>query len=240
MAAHEDESERNSEPEDDVEEEDEASNKKQPVPNGISKDAGKAPAGEERSTQNQSGPTANGNVENQKEKDAEPIEEAGDDEAHHSEPESELEVQSKEQHPVDETQAPVKKKKMPQQQRQPQSQVLPEPEREQPVAKQQPQQRQVQTPPKPQHEPKPQAPKARQPQQQFQQLQQQNQQVQGPQPAKRAEGYRPAAVRESRIKDRPAGSPAGNSALKIKIELDLEVEVDLYARVKGDVTIGLM
>jgi len=33
---------------------------------------------------------------------------------------------------------------------------------------------------------------------------------------------------------------ASKSALKIKIELDLEVEVDLYARVKGDVTIGLM
>jgi hypothetical protein len=31
-----------------------------------------------------------------------------------------------------------------------------------------------------------------------------------------------------------------DSSLKIKIELDLEVEVDLYARVKGDVTIGLM
>jgi hypothetical protein len=30
------------------------------------------------------------------------------------------------------------------------------------------------------------------------------------------------------------------SAMSIKIELDLEVEVDLYARVKGDVTIGLM
>jgi hypothetical protein len=33
---------------------------------------------------------------------------------------------------------------------------------------------------------------------------------------------------------------AKDSAVKIKIELDLEVEVDLYARVKGDVTIGLM
>jgi hypothetical protein len=31
-----------------------------------------------------------------------------------------------------------------------------------------------------------------------------------------------------------------DSAMSIKIELDLEVEVDLYARVKGDVTIGLM
>jgi len=57
----------------------------------------------------------------------------------------------------------------------------------------------------------------------------------------RAEGYRTAAIRESRIKDRPQKSTgASDSALKIKIELDLEVEVDLYARVKGDVTIGLM
>ncbi|KFY33711.1 hypothetical protein V494_07394 [Pseudogymnoascus sp. VKM F-4513 (FW-928)] len=53
-------------------------------------------------------------------------------------------------------------------------------------------------------------------------------------------GYRAAAIRESRIKDRPVGKKASDSALKIKIELDLEVEVDLYARVKGDVTIGLM
>ncbi|KAE8442971.1 hypothetical protein EG329_002509 [Mollisiaceae sp. DMI_Dod_QoI] len=54
----------------------------------------------------------------------------------------------------------------------------------------------------------------------------------------RQEGYRAAAIRESRIKDRPY-QPT-NSSLKIKIELDLEVEVDLYARVKGDVTIGLL
>jgi len=54
----------------------------------------------------------------------------------------------------------------------------------------------------------------------------------------RAEGYRPAVIRESRIKDRPYKKM--NDSLKIKIELDLEVEVDLYARVKGDVTIGLM
>lgn len=54
----------------------------------------------------------------------------------------------------------------------------------------------------------------------------------------RAEGYRPAVVRESRIKDRPY-KPTKDS-LSIKIELDLEVEVDLYARVKGDVTIGLL
>ena len=59
--------------------------------------------------------------------------------------------------------------------------------------------------------------------------------------AERAEGYRASAIRESRIKDRPvSNSGASDSALKIKIELDLEVEVDLYARVKGDVTIGLM
>ncbi|KAE9369107.1 hypothetical protein N431DRAFT_469041 [Stipitochalara longipes BDJ] len=54
----------------------------------------------------------------------------------------------------------------------------------------------------------------------------------------RAEGYRPAAIRESRIKDRPY-KPI-NDSLSIKIELDLEVEVDLYARVKGDVMIGLL
>ncbi len=40
----------------------------------------------------------------------------------------------------------------------------------------------------------------------------------------RAEGYRPAVVRESRIKDRPY-KPVGDSSLSIKIELDLEVEV---------------
>jgi len=54
----------------------------------------------------------------------------------------------------------------------------------------------------------------------------------------RAEGYRPAAIRESRIKERPY-KPM-NDSLSIKIELDLEVEVDLYARVKGDVMIGLL
>jgi hypothetical protein len=41
----------------------------------------------------------------------------------------------------------------------------------------------------------------------------------------RAEGYRTAAIRESRIKDRPY-SPV-EASLKIKIELDLEVEVCL-------------
>ena len=71
-------------------------------------------------------------------------------------------------------------------------------------------------------------------------VQQQQKEVQY-QDIPRAEGYRKAAIRESRIKDRPVkSSGAGDSALKIKIELDLEVEVDLYARVKGDVTIGLM
>lgn len=48
------------------------------------------------------------------------------------------------------------------------------------------------------------------------------------------------AVRQSRIKDRPQPKDPRDSSLKIKIELDLEVEVDLYARVKGDITIGLM
>lgn len=47
------------------------------------------------------------------------------------------------------------------------------------------------------------------------------------------------SIRESRIKDRPAKEEE-DSSLKVKIEVDLEVEVDLYARVKGDVTIGLM
>jgi len=51
-------------------------------------------------------------------------------------------------------------------------------------------------------------------------------------------GGRTGAIRESRIKDRPQPQEVRDSSLKIKIELDLEVEVDLYARVKGDVTIG--
>jgi hypothetical protein len=60
-------------------------------------------------------------------------------------------------------------------------------------------------------------------------LPEQNQQVAqqygyGPgQVAPRAEGYRPAVIRESRIKDRPY-KPM-NDSLSIKIELDLEVEV---------------
>jgi hypothetical protein len=53
-------------------------------------------------------------------------------------------------------------------------------------------------------------------------------------------GGRTGAIRESRIKDRPVPQETRDSSLKIKVELDLEVEVDLYARVKGDVTIGLM
>ena len=53
-------------------------------------------------------------------------------------------------------------------------------------------------------------------------------------------GGRTGAIRESRIKDRPVVKETRDSSLKIKIELDLEVEVDLYARVKGDITIGLL
>ena len=66
-------------------------------------------------------------------------------------------------------------------------------------------------------------------QQTVQLPQQQNMQQQygyGPgQVPPRAEGYRPAAIRESRIKDRPY-KPM-NDSLSIKIELDLEVEVCL-------------
>jgi len=43
----------------------------------------------------------------------------------------------------------------------------------------------------------------------------------------RAEGYRPAVIRESRIKERPYKS-AGKDSLSIKIELDLEVEVSWF------------
>ena len=49
-----------------------------------------------------------------------------------------------------------------------------------------------------------------------------------------------APIRQSRILDRPVNPNEKDSTMKIKIELDLEVEVDLYARVKGDVLIGLM
>lgn len=80
-----------------------------------------------------------------------------------------------------------------------------------------------------------------QPQQQAQQFpyQQQDQQ----QLAMRQTGNvggRTGAIRESRIKDRPQPENQRDSSLKIKIELDLEAEVDLYARVKGDITIGLL
>ncbi|KAF2431732.1 hypothetical protein EJ08DRAFT_648703 [Tothia fuscella] len=50
--------------------------------------------------------------------------------------------------------------------------------------------------------------------------------------------HRMVPVHQSRIADRPYKEV--NSAVKIKIELDLEVEVEIYARVKGDVMIGLM
>ena len=53
-------------------------------------------------------------------------------------------------------------------------------------------------------------------------------------------GRRIVPVHQSRIADRPAKVGEKDSSLRIKIELDLEVEVELYARVKGDVTIGLM
>ena len=47
-------------------------------------------------------------------------------------------------------------------------------------------------------------------------------------------------VHQSRILDRPVKVNEKDSNIKIKIELDLEVEVEIYARVKGDVYIGLM
>ena len=75
-------------------------------------------------------------------------------------------------------------------------------------------------------------------------LQQQNQALQQQLMAMRQQpsqqGGRIAPVRQSRILDRPPSDGAKASSLKIQIELDLEVEVDLYARVKGDITIGLM
>lgn len=86
----------------------------------------------------------------------------------------------------------------------------------------------------------------RAPRQPDQQMQQQQQQYQPQQiiPAEDRQtgnlGGRTGAIRESRIKDRPQPVQERDSSLKIKIELDLEVEVDLYARVKGDVTIGLL
>lgn len=46
-------------------------------------------------------------------------------------------------------------------------------------------------------------------------------------------------LRQSRIKSDPKPKSKKES-LKIHVELDLEAEVDLYARVKGDITIGLL
>ena len=92
-----------------------------------------------------------------------------------------------------------------------------------------------------QQNPVQQYPVQQQQQQQFPvQQPQQQQPIQRYEDTPRAEGYRTTAIRESRIKDRPVKKDAKASAMSIKIELDLEVEVDLYARVKGDVTIGLM
>ena len=76
-------------------------------------------------------------------------------------------------------------------------------------------------------------------------LQQQQQQPMQMQPMQSQQSPQPmmvhnGAVRQSRIKDRPQPKETRDSSLKIKVELDLEAEVDLYARVKGDVTIGLM
>lgn len=53
-------------------------------------------------------------------------------------------------------------------------------------------------------------------------------------------GRRIVPVHQSRIADRPPKAGEKDSSLRIKIELDLEVEVEIYARVKGDVMIGLM
>ena len=53
-------------------------------------------------------------------------------------------------------------------------------------------------------------------------------------------GGRIAPIRQSRIVDRPQSEGAKNSSLKIQIELDLEVEVEIYARVKGDIQLGLL
>lgn len=57
---------------------------------------------------------------------------------------------------------------------------------------------------------------------------------------RRQGGRRMVPVHQSRIADRPPKVGEKDSSLKIKIELDLEVEVEIYARVKGDVMIGLM
>lgn len=85
------------------------------------------------------------------------------------------------------------------------------------------------------------------PETQLVSAQQQQNQLQSPQHFVREEdrltghiGGEHGIIRQSRIKDRPIKGDPKDSAVRIKIELDLEVEVDLYARVKGDVTIGLM
>lgn len=74
--------------------------------------------------------------------------------------------------------------------------------------------------------------------------QQQAQQFQAPLPPEvqlaPRRGGRIVPVHQSRIQDRPPKVGEKDSSLKIKIELDLEVEVEIYARVKGDVMIGLM
>ncbi|OCK78845.1 hypothetical protein K432DRAFT_383579, partial [Lepidopterella palustris CBS 459.81] len=56
-------------------------------------------------------------------------------------------------------------------------------------------------------------------------------------PARHPGKRRMVPVHQSRIADRPVKDHDSN--VKIKIELDLEVEVEIYARVKGDVMIGL-
>lgn len=43
--------------------------------------------------------------------------------------------------------------------------------------------------------------------------------------------------KDSKDSDQKGGK---DNSLKIKIELDLEVEVHLTARIKGDITIGLL
>lgn len=37
-----------------------------------------------------------------------------------------------------------------------------------------------------------------------------------------------------------SGKKKDDSSLKIKIELDLDVQLELHARIKGDITIGLL
>lgn len=76
--------------------------------------------------------------------------------------------------------------------------------------------------------------------QQLQQLKQQEAEIQSKPHYRTYDNGRTYPIRESRIKERPASKGAREGSISIKIELDLEVEVDLYARVKGDVTIGLM